>query len=202
MKVKTLIWISVVILILLGLSYYLGNSVGKKIQKDHEIKTKIEYIKEDNINAEKKIDSLNKVIVTLNKKDSNLKEKEIEYREVIKHIVIPKPTNPDCDEVYASANKKIDYLNETITTKDSIESNLRVIIYEKDGLIVQKDRIIDNKNKEIELVKELNKPRKKRFVVGLNVSTGYGITSSQNNINLQYVPVQVGIGITYKIFEF
>lgn len=196
------VYIILGVLILIGVSLYIGNSMGKKEQKNAQIKKEIKYIQVDNKLTENKIDSLNSVIKSLEKKDLKLKKQESTVKEKAEKITIDKPVNKECDDLYNKATTKIGLLNTVISTKDSIENNLRTTIDEKDNVINLKDRIISNKDEEIRLTKELGKPRNKKIVIGLQLGTGGAVSKNNNNLTFQYVPVYVGVGITYKLFEF
>ena len=104
--------------------------------------------------------------------------------------------------MYNKATTKINYLEKAIVVKDSIEVNLRKTIALKDNIIFQKDNIITNKDKEILLIKELNKPRVKKWAVSLQVGTGFGIETLDRNIQVKQIPVYAGVGISRDIFRF
>jgi hypothetical protein len=201
MKTQTYVYIIIGILIIIGVSIYIGKSIGNKEQKDIQIKKEIEYIQVDNKQAEKKIDSLQSIVKDLNKKDKSLKTKEVKIREKANEIVLEKPKNEECNEIYEKANAKIEAQNKALVIKDTIEHNLRNIITEKDYIIDTKDRIIANKDKEIELTKELQKPRNKKYSIGIQVGYGGGVTVENNKITFKAVPY-VGIGISRTIFSF
>lgn len=199
---KKYLYIIVGVIIIIALSYYIGNSVGRKNKEDQQVKKEIKIIQVENKDNIRKIDSLNNKIKQLDKKDNSLKEKEIEIREKIKTIVIEKPENKDCEDLYYKASDKIESLNKTITIKDSIENNLRNTIVNKDKVISLKDDIIKNKDSEIELVKSLGKKRDKKYSVSIQLGTGATVTKNINSINAQFVPIYVGIGISRNIFSF
>ena len=159
------VYIIIGISILIGVSLYIGNSMGKKEQRNTQIKKEIEYIQVENKESENKIDSLNSVIKKLNSKDLKLKKQET--------IVIKKAD-------------KIGLLNTVISIKDSIETNLNKTIGEKDNIINLKNDIISNKDEEIRLTKQLSKPRTKKIVVGLQLGTGGALTKRDNNLNIQF----------------
>ena len=190
------------ILLLIGLAVYIGKSIGSKEARDKETKTKIEYIHVENKQSIKKIDSLNKVISGLSKKDVILKKEEAKIKEKADEIILIKPENKDCEDLYNTATKKIDLLNQVIVVKDSVESNLRNQIVEKDNVIALKDIIINNKDKEISLIKTLSKPRDKKYSISIHIGTGAAITKNNNNINAQFVPVYIGVGISRNLLSF
>lgn len=199
---KKYIYMIVGILLLIGLAVYIGKSIGSKEARDKETKTKIEYIHVENKQSIKKIDSLNKVISGLSKKDVILKKEEAKIKEKADEIILIKPENKDCEDLYNTATKKIDLLNQVIVVKDSVESNLRNQIVEKDNVIALKDIIINNKDKEISLIKTLSKPRDKKYSISIHIGTGAAITKNNNNINAQFVPVYIGVGISRNLLSF
>lgn len=83
---KKYLYIIVGVIIIIALSYYIGNSVGRKNKEDQQVKKEIKIIQVENKDNIRKIDSLNNKIKQLDKKDNSLKEKEIEIREKIKTI--------------------------------------------------------------------------------------------------------------------
>lgn len=202
MNIKNIIYIIVALIIVILISLYIGKSIGIKDNKDKDIKNKIQYIQIENKENYKKIDSLNNIIKSLNKKDISFKKQEIIKRKESDKIEIKKPTNNDCIGLYDSATVKINMLNDIIDIKDSIETNLRKTIEEKDRIIETKDKIIANKDIEINLQKELSKKRDKKYTVGIQLGTGGAIIKNPNNITVNYVPIYVGIGISKKIFSF
>ena len=199
---KKYIYIIIGIILLIGIAYYIGNSIGKKNQDDIRVKKEIQIVQIDTKKNEKKVDSLNKIISKLEKKDQGFKKQEIKIQDKIKTIFIEKPENKDCEGLYNKASEKIDLLEKVITVKDSVEYNLRNTIEEQDKIISLKDNIIKNKDKEIELNKSLNKKRDKKYSISLHLGTGGAITKNNNNLNIQYVPVYVGVGISRHIFSF
>jgi hypothetical protein len=52
------------------------------------------------------------------------------------------------------------------------------------------------------LLKSINNPRSKKLSISLQVGTGGQIISDKKNININRVPLYVGVGVSYKIFEF
>lgn len=199
---KKYIYITVGIIAIILLSLYIGNSIGVKKQSDSEVKTKIEVIHVGNEKNAKEVDSLNKLITKLQTKDLGLKKEEIKLKEKAKEIVIEKPINPECLDLYESAVEKIAILDKVITVKDTIESNLRSQIIQKDNVISLKDQIIENKDSEISLIKQLNKRRDKKFSISIHVGTGVGISKNGPDVNVRMVPVYVGVGISRHLFSF
>lgn len=189
------------VLLILG-SIYLGKSIGQKDQKDTQTKEKIKIIQIDNKETIKKIDSLSGIIKSLNINTKIIKEKEVLIREKAKDIPIEKPINTSvCDELFENSTKKIALLEETLTLKDSIETNLNSVITNQETIILNKDRIISNKDKELELTKELNKGRNKKYTIGLGIGYGYGVISENNKVVLKNMPY-VGVTISRTIFNF
>ena len=199
---KKYIYIGIAVIVAILISLYIGKSIGQKDQKDIQIHKQIEYIHVDNQQSVKKIDSLNLVINSLKKKDVVLKKDEAKKKDKADQIIITKPDNPECNELYTNATNKISLLEEIIVIKDSVESNLRVQLVEKDKIISLKDRVLANKDTEIGLLKELGKKRDKKYSISIQVGTGGAITKNSNAINVQYVPVYVGIGISRNILSF
>ena len=199
---KKYLYILGILIVTIIISFYIGNSVGKKTQEDKEIIGKIKIIHSKDKKAYAKIDSLYDVIKNINSKNIPLKKEENLLRKKAKDYKIPIVDNKDCDTVYSSYNNKISLLEKALNTKDTIENNLNKVIISKDSIIVYKDNIIKNKTEEIKLIKELNKPRSKKLSLSLQLGTGGQINIDKKNINVQRVPVYVGIGVSYKIFEF
>ena len=199
---KKYLYILGILIVTIIISFYIGNSVGKKTQEDKEITGKIKIIHSKDKKAYAKIDSLYDVIKNINSKNIPLKKEENLLRKKAKDYKIPIVDNKDCDTVYSSYNNKIALLEKALNTKDTIENNLNKVIISKDSIIVYKDNIIKNKTEEIKLIKELNKPRSKKLSLSLQLGTGGQINIDKKNINVQRVPVYVGIGVSYKIFEF
>lgn len=199
---KKYLYILGILIVTIIISFYIGNSIGKKTQKDKEITGKIKIIHSKDKKAYAKIDSLYDVIKNINSKNIPLKKEENSLRKKAKDYKIPIVDNKDCDTVYSSYNNKISLLEKALNTKDTIENNLNKVIISKDSIIVYKDNIIKNKTEEIKLIKELNKPRSKKLSLSLQLGTGGQINIDKKNINVQRVPVYVGIGVSYKIFEF
>lgn len=190
------------IIITILIALYIGKSIGEKDQRDTQIKTEIKVIQVESEKAKAKIDSLNKVLNNLSKKDKDYKKEEIKTKQKADDIVITKPSNPECNDLYEKATTKIVLLEKTIVIKDSIESNLRTQIRLKDNIIFEKDKIIDNKDKEIALLKDLGKPRDKKWSVSLQLGTGGGITQTDKSIQIKQVPIYVGVGLSRHIFSF
>ena len=196
------IYIGIAFVLAILIALYIGKSNGQKGQKDDQIRTEIKVIHVENKEAIKKVDSLNKVIAKFGKKDVQYKTEYITIKEKADKIYIEKPLNKECDDLYNKATTKINYLEKAIVVKDSIEVNLRKTIALKDNIIFQKDNIITNKDKEILLIKELNKPRVKKWAVSLQVGTGFGIETLDRNIQVKQIPVYAGVGISRDIFRF
>ena len=200
MKKYVYIIISVIILVLI--TFYIGRSTGIKNKSDSIAKTTIKVIHKDTKKLDNKIDSLYNVIETLNKKNNSLKSREVVYRNKSSEYKIPIPNNKECDTLYKICNDKIFLLEETIAVKDSIENNLNNSILTLDNVIINKNKIIENKDEEIRLVKSINNQRSKKLSISLQVGTGGQIISDKKNININRVPLYVGVGVSYKIFEF
>ena len=190
------------IIIAILIALYIGKSIGEKDQRDTQIKTEIKVVQVESEKAKAKIDSLNNVLNTLSEKDKDYKKEEIKTKQKADDIVITKPSNPECNDLYEKATTKIVLLEKTIVIKDSIESNLRTQIRLKDNIIFEKDKIIDNKDKEIALLKDLGKPRDKKWSVSLQLGTGGGITQTDKSIQIKQVPIYVGVGLSRHIFSF
>lgn len=200
MKKYVYIIISVIIIVLI--TFYIGRSSGIKNKSDSIAKTTIKVIHKDTKKLDNKIDSLYNVIETLNKKNNSLKSREVVYRNKSSEYKIPIPNNKECDTLYKICNDKIFLLEETIAVKDSIENNLNNSILTLDNIIINKNKIIKNKDEEIGLLKSINNPRSKKLSISLQVGTGGQIISDKKNININRVPLYVGVGVSYKIFEF
>ena len=200
MKKYVYIIISVIIIVLIA--FYIGRSAGIKNKSDSIAKTTIKVIHKDTKKLDNKIDSLYNVIETLNKKNNSLKSREVVYRNKSSEYKIPIPNNKECDTLYKICNDKIFLLEETIAVKDSIENNLNNSILTLDNIIINKNKIIKNKDEEIGLLKSINNPRSKKLSISLQVGTGGQIISDKKNININRVPLYVGVGVSYKIFEF
>lgn len=200
MKKYVYIIISVIIIVLI--TFYIGRSTGIKNKSDSIAKTTIKVIHKDTKKLDNKIDSLYNVIETLNKKNNSLKSREVVYRNKSSEYKIPIPNNKECDTLYKICNDKIFLLEETIAVKDSIENNLNNSILTLDNIIINKNKIIKNKDEEIGLLKSINNPRSKKLSISLQVGTGGQIISDKKNININRVPLYVGVGVSYKIFEF
>lgn len=190
------------IILAILIALYIGKSIGEKDQRDTQIKTEIKVIQVESEKAKAKIDSLNKLVKNLSKKDKDLKKEEIKTKKKADDIIIVKPSNPECNDLYDKATTKIELLEKTIVIKDSVESNLRTQLKLKDNIIFEKDKIIDNKDKEIALLKDLGKPRNKKWSVSLQLGTGGGITQADRTIQIKQVPVYVGVGLSRHIFSF
>ena len=199
---KKYIYIIISIIIIVLITFYIGRSTGIKNKSDSTAKTTIKVIHKDTKKLDNKIDSLYNVIETLNKKNNSLKSKEVVYRNKNSEYKIPIPNNKECDTLYKICNNKIFLLEETIAVKDSIENNLNNSILTLDNIIINKNKIIKNKDEEIGLLKSINNPRSKKLSISLQVGTGGQIISDKKNININRVPLYVGVGISYKIFEF
>ena len=200
MKKYLYIIISVIIIVLI--TFYIGRSAGIKNKSDSIAKTTIKVIHKDTKKLDNKIDSLYNVIETLNKKNNSLKSREVVYRNKSSEYKIPIPNNKECDTLYKICNDKIFLLEETIAVKDSIENNLNNSILTLDNIIINKNKIIKNKDEEIGLLKSINNPRSKKLSISLQVGTGGQIISDKKNININRVPLYVGVGVSYKILEF
>ena len=200
MKKYVYIIISVIIIVLI--TFYIGRSTGIKNKSDSIAKTTIKVIHKDTKKLDNKIDSLYNVIETLNKKNNSLKSREVVYRNKSSEYKIPIPNNKECDTLYKICNDKIFLLEQTIAVKDSIENNLNNSILTLDNVIINKNKIIENKDEEIGLLKSINNPRSKKLSISLQVGTGGQIIADKKNININRVPLYVGVGVSYKIFEF
>ena len=200
MKKYVYIIISVIIIVLI--TFYIGRSTGIKNKSDSIAKTTIKVIHKDTKKLDNKIDSLYNVIETLNKKNSSLKSREVVYRNKSSEYKIPIQNNKECDTLYKICNDKIFLLEQTIAVKDSIENNLNNSILTLDNVIINKNKIIENKDEEIRLVKSINNQRSKKLSISLQVGTGGQIIADKKNININRVPLYMGVGISYKIFEF
>ena len=200
MKKYVYIIISVIIIVLI--TFYIGRSTGIKNKSDSVAKTTIKVIHKDTKKLDNKIDSLYNVIETLNKKNNSLKSREVVYRNKSSEYKIPIPNNKECDTLYKICNDKIFLLEETIAVKDSIENNLNNSILTLDNIIINKNKIIKNKDEEIGLLKSINNPRSKKLSISLQVGTGGQIISDKKNININRVPLYIGVGVSYKILEF
>lgn len=200
MKKYVYIIISVIIIVLI--TFYIGRSTGIKNKSDSIAKTTIKVIHKDTKKLDNKIDSLYNVIETLNKKNNSLKSREVVYRNKSSEYKIPIPNNKECDTLYKICNDKIFLLEETIAVKDSIENNLNNSILTLDNIIINKNKIIKNKDEEIGLLKSINNPRSKKLSISLQVGTGGQIIADKKNININRVPLYVGVGVSYKILEF
>ena len=200
MKKYVYIIISVIIIVLI--TFYIGRSTGIKNKSDSIAKTTIKVIHKDTKKLDNKIDSLYNVIETLNKKNNSLKSREVVYRNKSSEYKIPIPNNKECDTLYKICNDKIFLLEQTIAVKDSIENNLNNSILTLDNVIINKNKIIENKDEEIRLVKSINNQRSKKLSISLQVGTGGQIIADKKNININRVPLYVGVGVSYKIFEF
>ena len=199
---KKYIYIIISIIIIVLITFYIGRSTGIKNKSDSVAKTTIKVIHKDTKKLDNKIDSLYNVIETLNKKNNSLKSREVVYRNKSSEYKIPIPNNKECDTLYKICNDKIFLLEETIAVKDSIENNLNNSILTLDNVIINKNKIIENKDEEIGLLKSINNPRSKKLSISLQVGTGGQIISDKKNININRVPLYMGVGISYKIFEF
>ena len=197
MKKYVYIIISVILI-----AFYIGRSIGIKNKSDSIAKTTIKVIHKDTKKLDNKIDSLYNVIEILNKKSSSLKRREVIYRNKSSEHKIPIPNNKECDTLYKICNDKIFLLEQTVAVKDSIENNLNNSILTLDNIIINKNKIIKNKDEEIGLLKSINNPRSKKLSISLQVGTGGQIISDKKNININRVPLYVGVGVSYKIFEF
>ena len=196
------IYIAIGIILLIGITLYIGKKIGEKESRDKDTKTKIEYVQVENKQSIKKIDSLNKLITNLSKKEIILKKEEVKIKEKAQDIILIKPENKDCEDLYNKAIEKIDLLNQVIVVKDSVELNLKNQIQEQKNIISLKDNVIKNKDIEISLIKNLTKPRDKKYSISIHVGTGAAITKNNNSINAQFVPVYVGIGISRNLISF
>ena len=200
MKKYVYIIISVIIIVLIA--FYIGRSIGIKNKSDSIAKTTIKVIHKDTKKLDNKIDSLYNVIEILNKKSSSLKRREVIYRNKSSEHKIPIPNNKECDTLYKICNDKIFLLEQTVAVKDSIENNLNNSILTLDNIIINKNKIIKNKDEEIGLLKSINSPRSKKLSISLQVGTGGQIIVDKKNININRVPLYIGVGVSYKIFEF
>ena len=199
---KKYIYITISVIITVLITFYIGRSTGIKNKSDSVAKTTIKVIHKDTKKLDNKIDSLYNVIETLNKKNNSLKSREVVYRNKSSEYKIPIPNNKECDTLYKICNDKIFLLEETIAVKDSIENNLNNSILTLDNIIINKNKIIKNKDEEIGLLKSINNQRSKKLSISLQVGTGGQITTDKKNINITRVPLYVGVGVSYKIFEF
>ena len=199
---KKYVYIIISVIIIVFITFYIGRSTGIKNKSDSTAKTTIKVIHKDTKKLDNKIDSLYNVIETLNKKNSSLKSREVVYRNKSSEYKIPIQNNKECDTLYKICNDKIFLLEQTIAVKDSIENNLNNSILTLDNVIINKNKIIENKDEEIRLVKSINNQRSKKLSISLQVGTGGQITTDKKNININRVPLYVGVGVSYKIFEF
>lgn len=202
MKTKY-IYIIIASILVLGLIFYIGREIGKKIQADKQIDKQIQYIHIENKEAEKRADSLSKIVDNLQKDNKELKKKETNKKDKADQITIVRPEpGEDCDKLFDDASEKIVLLEGVIVIKDSIENNLNKTIATKDKIILEKDFIIKNKDEEIALLNIKNKPRDKKWAISLHLGTGYGVATQGNSVTFQRVPVYAGIGISRNIFSF
>lgn len=200
-NINKYVYLIIGVIILILVSLYIGRSIGNKDQKDVQTKQQIKVIQVENKETIKKIDSLGNVIKSLAKNTQVIKEKETIIREKAKDIKIEKPVNPECDDLYHKSTEKITLLEESLSLSDTIQYNLTGIIDNQNSIIANKDKIIANKDLEIQLTKELNKPRNKKFTVGLGIGYGYGVTSENNKVILKNMPY-IGVTISRTIFSF
>jgi hypothetical protein len=199
---KNYIYFAIGFIIVVLVSLYIGRSIGEKGQKDAQIKDRIKVIHVENKETIKKIDSLGNVIKSLAENTKVIKEKETIIREKANDIKIEKPANTtECDDLYNKSTEKIGLLEDVISKKDTIESNLNLVIDNQNNIITNKDKIISNKDLELSLTKDLAKSRNKKFTVGIQIGYGFGITSENNKVILKTVPY-VGIGVSKTIFSF
>lgn len=198
---NTYIYLIIGAIILIAVSLYIGKSIGQKNQKDVQTKQQIKVIQVENKETIKKIDSLGNVIKSLAKNTQVIKEKETIIREKASDIKIEKPVNPECEDLYNKSTEKIALLEESLVLSDTIQSNLNGIINNQNSIIANKDKIIANKDLEIKLNKDLNKPRNKKFSLGIGIGYGFGVTSENNKIVVKNMPY-VGVTISRTIFSF
>lgn len=191
------IYITIGLIILIITSIYIGKSIGNKEQKNIQTVEKIKYIHADNSKILNKIDSLETINKKLSSNYIKTVEKQTIIREKASEIVIEKPFNKECDTLFDKCTEKITLLENSLILGDSIKNNLIETINIKDNIILSKDKLILNKNNEIELIKELNKPRIKKYSIGIQI--GYGATVNKNQIELK---PYIGVGISRKIFDF
>ena len=120
---KKYIYIAIGLVILIMTVLYIGKQIGEKKSRDKDALTKIEYVQVENKQSIKKIDSLKNLIKDLSKKEKSLKKEETKIKEKANNIILVKPENPECNDLYNKATEKIELLTQVIVVKDSVESN-------------------------------------------------------------------------------
>lgn len=196
MDTKKALIITMIILAFLTVIFFIGKYVGKKSQESKTDDNKIEKVEVKIGLTNKQIDSIYKEL----EKNQDVKikyvEKELGVIKQIEKIVIEKPKDTACNDLYNKATLKINLLNDRIVIKDSIEKRSNKIINSQYSIISKKDSVITYKDTQIELYKN-KKATPKRIGVGIQV--GYGVSVSESKVETR---PYVGVGVSYNIFNF
>lgn len=192
---KTLIILGITILAAITI-FLIGRRIGEKSQDNKNIVREIEKTEVKIGLTNKQIDSIYKELDKNQKVKIQYVEKEIGVIKQIEKVVIEKPKDTVCNDLYNKATLKINLLNDRITIKDSIEKNSNKIIKNQYSIINKKDSIISFKDTQLNLYKN-KKTTPKRIGVGIQV--GYGVSVSKNKFE---TAPYVGVGLSYNVFNF
>lgn len=193
---KTYIISIIFIIILIFLAYRKGLDNGFKLEKDKYIDDKLKVLVIKSKITQKQIDSIKSLQPEIYKEKRILIKSEKIIKDSIKKIVIEKPKDTICNELYVKSSKKINLLEKQISIKDSIEHKSNRLLSNQDLIISKQDSLIKNMNSQINLIKD-KKIKTKKFGVGVNV--GYGIYIK--NKQIEYKPY-IGVGISYNFLNF
>lgn len=192
---KTLIAIFAVIIIII-LVFILGRQVGLKIADNTKTEKEVDKIEVKVGLTTKQIDSIYKELSKNQEMKVKYIEKELGVIKQIEKVVIEKPKDSVCNDLYDKATLKINLLNKRIAVKDTIEKESNNIIKNQYSIIDKKDSIIYYKNTQLELYKN-RKPNPKR--IGLGIQVGYGLSLLNSKVETR---PYVGVGVSYNVFNF
>lgn len=192
---KNIIIISVILLLLTSV-FIIGRYIGKKSEENKQSRKEIEKVEVKIGLTEKQVDSIYKNLLKNQEIKKVFIEKEAQIVREIQKIVIEKPKDTVCNDLYNKATSKINLLNNQISIKDTIEKKSNDIINNQYNIISKKDSIISYKNAQIDLYKNMKPPPKK---IGVGIQVGYGLSVTENKLETR---PYIGLGVSYNIFNF
>lgn len=195
-KNKTFIIVIGILFLIIVAAYFGGRRQGINSEKNKTLDKEFKTITIKTKLTEKQIDSIKATVNVLTKEKETLKQKDTEIKKEADKIVIEKPKDEVCNDLYEKSVSKIGLLENRISVKDSIEKKSNNIITNQSIMLSKKDTIISYKDRQIQILKD-KKPVTKKF--GIGVSFGYGIKVENNRIS---ATPYVGVGINYNIFNF
>ena len=141
---KTYIISIIFIIILIFLAYRKGLDNGFKLEKDKHIDDKLKVLVIKSKITQKQIDSIKSLQPEIYKEKRILIKSEKIIKDSIKKIVIEKPKDTICNELYVKSSKKINLLEKQISIKDSIEYKSNRLLSNQDLIISKQDSLIKN----------------------------------------------------------